>query len=82
MLIVAQVGFPGGAAVVLGLVIIVLAPVAFTAAWFGFPSILRVAWDLIRRRDLMAESDADRSLDGRLFTKHNEPARRETQDQQ
>ncbi|NND96567.1 MAG: hypothetical protein HKN47_04465 [Pirellulaceae bacterium] len=80
MLIIAQVGIGGGAAVVIGIIIVVVVPVVYTAAWFGLPVILRLFWDLIRRRDLMTELKADQDMNGRLFTKRDEPGRRTTQD--
>ncbi|NND99106.1 MAG: hypothetical protein HKN47_17450 [Pirellulaceae bacterium] len=77
MLVVAQagVGAAGGGvgAIIYVLIVSVFVLIAFTVAWISFPIVVRFIWNVIRRRHPMAESDADRRMDGRLFSTGLDP---------
>ncbi len=77
MLIVAQAGLGAAGSAVGAFVYIftvsVFALVALTVAWCSLPTVMRLISDLIRQRDALAESEADRRMDGRLFTVYRDP---------
>lgn len=59
----------GGAAVLIGIVMLTLVTaIALIALWYA-PDVWRLVRDTITRRDLSAESESDRAMEGRLLTK-------------
>ncbi len=76
MILLAQAGLGGAAAAagavfsILGL-LIGLTPLFLLMLWY-LPEILQFVVDTIRGRDLLAESERDRLLDGRILSRTDE----------
>jgi len=58
----------------LSFLLAVAVPPLFLLVWY-LPETCRVVFDWLRGRDLLAESDAERELEGRLFPPEHRPRR-------
>lgn len=59
----------GGVAALVSLVsAAIFVTLAFVAAWFGLPSMIRLICDIILKRSPFSESEADRAMEGRVFS--------------
>ena len=76
MQFLAQTGLGGAAAAaVFGILILALLPVVPFIVAYGLPPLFRLIVDLVSRRDVFAESELDRQMDGRLFSLQPKPTR-------